>query len=97
MTPFFGFRKNVGVVWKLPLSETSRPPAISICVNPPCCGFGAVDGDVQLGLVEGLLDAQIDDAGHLAHLAEELIGEQAIGFANPRLPPARRWARAARS
>ena len=39
MTPFCQFRKKVGVVWKLPLSETSRLVARSRVVKPPRPAF----------------------------------------------------------
>ena len=34
--------------------------------EPSCCGAAAVRGDAQLGLVEVLLDAQVDETGHAA-------------------------------
>ena len=35
LTPLSQFRKKVGVVWKLPLSDTSRLLATSRGVKPP--------------------------------------------------------------
>ena len=52
----------------LPDSEISRLLATSRCVNPICGGARAIDVDVQQRLVERLVDAQVDDAGHLREL-----------------------------
>ncbi len=34
---------------------------------------------MQLGLIEGLLDAQIGDAGNAAHLVHDAVGQVAVG------------------
>jgi hypothetical protein len=41
-------------------------------------GFGAIDGDVELGIVEGLLDPGIDDAGDVTDFAQDLIRDVAV-------------------
>jgi hypothetical protein len=46
-------------------------------------GFDAVGKHVQHGLVEGLLDAQIGDAGNAAHLVQDAIRQLAIGLRVP--------------
>ncbi len=73
-------RKKVGVVWKLPLSETSRLLATSRAREPALGRLGAVDRDVELRVVEVLLDAQVDQAGHLAELVQHLVGDPAIAL-----------------
>jgi hypothetical protein len=40
-------------------------------------GFGAVNGDLESGIVERLLDARIDYAGDPADLAQDLVGNLA--------------------
>ena len=65
-TPFSGFSQNVGVIWPLPESVSSRLFAMSFWLMPSCCGAAAVRDHAQLRLVEGLLDAQVHEARHVA-------------------------------
>ena len=46
--------------------------------QPVLLRLGAVDGDLEVRIVERLLDARIDDARHLAHLLENLVGDLAV-------------------
>ncbi len=40
--------------------------------------LGAVDIDLEVRVVELLLDARVDHAGHRAHLVEDLVGDDAV-------------------
>ena len=68
------------MVWKLPLSEISRCCARHrAAVIADLLRFGAIHVNVQFGLVEGLLDAQVDGAGNDAGRVQQAVGEHAIG------------------
>ena len=79
MTPFLRFRKNIGEVWKLPLSVSRTLLATSFSVSPFCCALVRSTLILKVGIVELLLDACIDDAGDLAYLVQQLVGHGAIG------------------
>ncbi len=68
----------MGVTWKLPLSETSALLATSCSVNPPSSCLGAVDINVQFGIVGLLLDAQIGNAADMAEFFKHLVGDVGI-------------------
>ena len=48
--------------------------------QPGGCGARAVHVDRQIGIVERLLDARVDRAGHIAHFVQHALGEGAIGI-----------------
>ena len=58
----------MGVSWELPLRMLRTAGADVAHGVAALRGLGAVDGDVEDGVVVGLLDAQIDEAGDLAKL-----------------------------
>src|SRR5262249_21446135 len=43
-------------------------------------GFGAVDGDVKLGIIELLLDAKVGYARHLAELPDHPVGKLTVAL-----------------
>ena len=46
--------------------------------QPVLLRLGAVDVDLEIGVVEILLDARVDDARHRAHLLQDLVGDVAV-------------------
>ena len=61
-------RKNIGAVWKLPLRRIDDAVGDVALGTARLLRLGAIDRDVEVGIVELLLDARIDDARHVAHL-----------------------------
>jgi len=77
LTPFCQSRKKVGDVWNCRFSDTSALLATSRMVKPPgrpC----AVHGDLEGGVIKGLLDAEVGEAGHLAQVGQDLVGDLAV-------------------
>ena len=73
--------RSVGVVWPLPLSETSRLFATSRCVRPTCCGPRAVH--VERAASAGspaLVHAQVDDARDLRRASCSSVGGERAGW-----------------
>ena len=66
-----GLTQKLGDTCALPESDTSMLLAISRWVRPTCGGADAIDFDVEHGLIECLLHAQIRDAGYMAQLGEQ--------------------------
>ena len=66
------------MVWKLPLSVFQQAARHVALGQPVLLRLGAVDVDVEVRVVEALLDARIDHPRHLAHLIENLVGDDAV-------------------
>jgi hypothetical protein len=79
LTPFCQFRKNIGVVWKLPLRETSRLLATSRMVKPPPAAFVRSTATLNTGN-RSLLYAQVDEARHLAKLSQDPVRQLAVAL-----------------
>ena len=80
MTPFCRFRKNIGVDLEAAaqgVEDAVRDVALG---EARLLRLGAVDRDLEVGIVERLLDAGIDDAGHVAHLVQDAVGDAAIAL-----------------
>ena len=41
-------------------------------------GLGAVHGDIECGVIKGLLNAEVGEAGHLAQLIQDLVRDLAV-------------------
>ncbi len=74
-TPVSGFSQKVGEICPLPERVSSRLFATSFWLNPSSSRAAAVGDDTQLGLVEGLLDAQVHEPRHVAQLLQHLVRE----------------------
>ena len=83
--------------WKLPLRMFRRLPPTSRLGVAALRRLGAIDVDVEGGVVVGLLDAEVDEAGNLAQLGEYFVGDLAIACDVSALESGCRWARASRS
>ena len=66
------------MVWKLPLRATSRLVATSFWVRPMDWARVRSTLTVELGIVEGLLDAHVGGAGDVADLVQHVLGESAV-------------------
>src|SRR5207244_8319256 len=43
-------------------------------------GLRAVDGDIELRIVEALMDSKVDEPPHLTQLVQHLVGDPAIAL-----------------
>src|SRR5581483_6574198 len=62
-------------------AERHQLTAGNVSLREPAAGrLGAVYIDVERRIVEILLDARIGDARHLAHVAQDLVGDAPVGL-----------------